>query len=636
MIKNFYYFVLIIFPMCIFAQNKDSIKTYQLSDVVVTATRTKAPIGELANSITIIDSVEIKSRNKTTVFDLLKDEYGISFTQEGGANKLASIYTRGANSNHTLVLIDGVEVNMPSDPENSYDFSFLTPDNVERIEVLRGPQSTLYGSNAMAGVINIITKKGSGVPKFLFESEGGSYGTYRGVAGINGSLDMFNYSVSLSRFKTSGFSSASSRYGNTERDGSDNYNFSSRFGLDINNNLSFNLFYRFAKAYSNLDQWGGLHGDDPTYKNNMEEYELKGETELSLFDSLWNQTLGVSIFRNVRESSFDSTTFNPNSSRSIYDGQRIKADWQNNIQINDWNLFTIGIESESEGANSEYYYGSYLSLFPDNKSYTTGMYLQDQIKVKTNFFATVGVRFDKHNQFGAVTTYRIAPAYIIPETGTKLKFTYGTAFHSPSLFDLYDPAYGNILLKPERNKGWDAGIEQSFNNAKLSFGITYFNNQFENLFGSDSTFRTINIDKAETYGIEFFTSVEITSEVRFKFNYTYTKAIELQGPEKNLPLIRRPNDRINFIVYYSFNDRLNATAEIIYLGKRYDKPFSFFAPVKVTLPAYGIVNLSASYTVFSYLDIYGRVDNLFNTYYEEIYGYGTAGLSGYLGFKVNF
>jgi vitamin B12 transporter len=636
MFRNFYYLLLLVFPICIFAQNKDSIKTYQLSDIVISATRTETSVMELANSITIIDSAEIKRRNKTTVFDLLKDEYGISFTQEGGANKLASIYTRGSNSNHTLVLIDGVEVNMASDPGNSYDFSFLTPDNVERIEVLRGPQSTLYGSNAMAGVINIITKKGSGIPKFLVSGEGGSYGTYRGVAGLNGSLEMFNYSLAVSRFKTVGFSSASTKYGNTEKDGSDNYNLSSRFGLDLTDNFSFNLFYRFSKGNSDYDQWGGLHGDDPTYVFNMEESALRGETELLLFEGIWKQIWGVSFFRNVRKYSFDSTTFNPYSSRSVYDGRKVKFDWQNNVKVNNWNLFTLGIESENEEANSEYYYGSYLSLFPDNKTYTTGLYLQDQIKLLNNFFTTVGVRFDNHNRIGQVTTYRIAPAYIIPETGTKLKFTYGTAFHSPSLFDLYDPAFGNLLLRPERNKGWDAGIEQKFDNNKFSFGITYFNNQFEDLFGYDQNSKTINIDKAETYGVEFYSTAEVTSKAKFKFNYTYTKAIELEGPEKDLPLLRRPNIKIDCILYYTFSDKFNTTAELIYLSKRDDKDFSSFVPVRVTLQSYGIVNLSASYTLYSYLDINGRVDNLFNTYYEEIYGYGTAGLSGYLGFKINF
>jgi vitamin B12 transporter len=636
MFKKSNYFLFIVFSICIFAQNKDSIKTYQLSDIVVTATRTDASLMELANSITIIDSAEIKKRNKTTVFDLLQDEYGISFTQQGGANKLASIYIRGSNSNHTLVLIDGIEVNTPSDPGNSYDFSFLTPDNVGRIEVLRGPQSTLYGSNAMSGVINIITKKGNGTPRFLVSGEGGSYGTYRGVAGLNGSTGLFNYSISVSRLKTLGFSSASTRYGNTEKDGSDNYNLFSRFGLDLSDHLGFNFYYRFSKGSSDYDQWGGLHGDDYTYIFNMEESAFRGETELSIYGGLWKQILGASLFKNIRKYSFDSTTYNPYSSRSIYDGRRIKFDWQNKIKINNSNLLTFGIESESEEANSEYYYGSYLSLFPDNKTYTTGFYLQDQIKVLNNFFSTVGVRFDKHNRFGGITTFRIAPVYIFPETRTKFKFTYGTAFHSPSLFDLYDPAFGNQLLKPERNAGWDAGIEQKLDNNKLSFGITYFNNQFEDLFGYDKNFKTINIDKAETYGLEFFTIVDVTSKIKIKFNYTYTNAIELAGPEKNLPLLRRPNDRINLLLYYTFNDKFNTIIELIHVGKRNDKDFSSFVPVRVTLPSYGIVNLSATYTVFSYLDIYGRVDNLFNTEYEEIYGFGTAGLSGYLGFKLNF
>jgi vitamin B12 transporter len=636
MFKNFLISLIIIIPNCIFAQKRDSIKSYQLSDIVISATRTETSLSELANSITIIDSSEIKRRNKTTVFDLLKDEYGISFTQEGGANKLASIYIRGSNSNHTLVLIDGVEVNMSSDPGNSYDFSYLTPDNVDRIEVLRGPQSTLYGSNAMAGVINIITKKGSGTAKFLLSGEGGSYGTYRGVGGLDGSLGMFNYSVTLSRFKTEGFSSASSRYGNTERDGSDNYNLSSRFGLDLTRNWGFNFFYRFSKGSSAYDQWGGLHGDDPTYVYNLEESTFRGETEYYLFSGSWKQILGVSFSRNVRKYSFDSIYYNPFSSRSLYDGRKIKTDWQNNIQVDNYNLFTFGIESVTEEASSEYYYGRSLSLFPDKETYTTGIYLQDQIKLLNNLFATVGVRLDKHNRFGEVTTYRIAPVYILPETGTKLKLTYGTAFHSPSLFDLYDPAFGNALLKPERNTGWDLGFEQNIKRNKFSFGMTYFNNHFKDLFGYDKNYKTINIDRAESYGLESFAIADFISRLKIKFNYTYTYAIELEGHEKNSPLLRRPENKIDLIIYYTLNDRFNVTMEILSIGKRRDKIFAYLVPESITLPSYGIINLSASYTLFSNMDIYGRIDNLLNTYYEEIYGYGTARLSGYLGFRLNF
>ena len=639
------YFILLVFfyPVLISPQDRDSLKNYQFKDVVVTATRTENSVRDLANSISVIDSAEIHDRNKITVFDLLKDEYGLSYTSQGGANKLASIYTRGANANHTLVLVDGVELNLTNDPGNTYDFSSLSTDNVARIEVLRGPQSTLYGSNAMAGVINIITSKGNGASRFSLSSEGGSYGTFRGLAGVSGSINDFNYSVAVSRFKTSGFSSASSNYGNTERDGSDNYNLTSRFGLNILenagflDNLDFNLFYRFSKGNSDYDQWGGIHGDDPTFVFHQQEYAIRGESEAALFDGFWKTTLGVSFFRNVRYYSYDSTTYNPYSSTSFYDGNKVKFDWQNNFKLTDWNLFTLGIESQNEQANSNYYsyssYGPFISLFPSNEAYTSGIYLQDQIKAG-NLFAAIGVRTDKHNKFGSVTTYSIAPAYFIPESGTKFKSTYGTAFHSPSLFDLFDPAYGNTQLKPEKNTGWDLGIEQYLNSDKVSLGITYFSNKFENLFGYDSNFRTVNIDRAETHGIEFYSTVEVTPVTKFKFNYTYLKSNKLQGPDMNLPLLRRPEAKLSFVLFNKFGDRLSTTFELDHVGERFDDNFSTYTPVRVKLKQYTLVNVSASYTILSNLDVYGRADNLFNTAYEEIYGYGVPSLSGYLGFKL--
>jgi vitamin B12 transporter len=619
--------------------------------VVITATRTENPLKDLANSISLIDSAEISARNKLVVFDLLKEEYGINYTSQGGANKLASIYIRGGNANHTLILVDGIELNMTNDPGNSYDFSFLPTDNVEKIEVLRGPQSTLYGSNAMAGVINIITQKGYGSPKFSLSAEGGSYGTYRGLADVSGSIDNFNYSVALSRFKTEGFSSASSNYGNTEKDGSDNYNLTSRFGLNILqnsgiiDNLDFNLFYRFSKGSSAYDQWGGLHGDDPTYVFHEQETALRGEANANLFNGFWKTTLGVSFFRNVRNYSFDSTITYPYelmmgypyASTSFYDGNKFKYDWQNNLQLTDWNLFTFGIEYQTEQANSDYYsissYGPYVSLFPSNYAYTSGIYLQDQVRAG-NLFAVIGVRTDKHNLFGTVNTYSIAPAYFIPETGTKIKFTFGTAFHSPSLFDLFDPAYGNAALKPEKNTGWDAGMEQYLYNNQIAVGITYFSNQFENLFGYDSNYRTINIDKAETHGVEFYSTVEVTANTKFKLNYTFLKSNELSGPDQNMPLVRRPENKIGFVLFNTFGNQLNTTVELVYVSKRFDDNFSGYIPVRITLKPYTLVNVSASYTLFSYLDIYGRIDNLFNTAYEEIYGYGVPALSGYLGFKL--
>jgi vitamin B12 transporter len=240
----------LLYAVLAFSQT-DSAKIYNLSEVVISATKTSTSAIELANSITIIDSAEIERKKKNNVLDLLKTEYGLSIIQQGSFGSLSNVYIRGAGSGHTLVLIDGVEVNMPSDPAGTFDFANLPVDNIERIEILRGPQSTLYGSDALAGVINIISKRGIGKPKFFLITEGGSYNSYKGLLGVNGSSDFLNYSLSLSRAKTDGFSSSSGQ-GNLERDGASSYNLSSRFGTRVTEHLNFNFIFRFTKSRCGL------------------------------------------------------------------------------------------------------------------------------------------------------------------------------------------------------------------------------------------------------------------------------------------------------------------------------------------------------------------------------------------------
>lgn len=624
------------------AQPADSSKIFNMSEVVVTATKTKIPLIEAASSITVIDSAEIAALNKQSVFGLLKDQYGVSFTQQGAPGSLSYVYLRGADPGQTLVLLDGIALNMTNDPDNTFDFANLPVENIERIEILRGPQSTLYGSNALGGVINIITREGSGKPKFFLSTEGGSYNSYRTDAGLEGSLDQFNYSLTLSRFKTDGFSSASSKYGNTEKDGTSNYNISSRFGEAFASNFNVNFFVHFTKAQTALDQHGGFEGDDPTYVYNTEEQSYRTEGKLSLFGGLWDQNLSASFIRNVRKYNFDSTLFNPASSTSLYDGNKVDFSWQNNIRLPN-NLVSLGVDEENEAAISNYIYnssvyGNFNSIFPQNNASTFGIYLQDQLGAGKNFFSSFGIRYDKHSRFGSVVTYRIAPAYIFWKTGTKIKATFGTAFKAPSLFYLFDPAYGNINLKSEKSKGWDAGIEQFLFQDMLDAGINYFDNYYTDLFGFDNNFRTINVDKAETKGIEFYISAKLIKNLNMRFNYTYTDAKDLSNnsPDKNLPLLRRPKDKLGFNADYVFLKNVNTNIEIIYVGERDDKDFNQYPVVRVKLPAYTLVNLSASYKLTKEALFYMRIDNLFNKYYEDVLGYATPGQSEYLGIKVNF
>lgn len=639
-------FAVFIFSSILFAQNNIVQKTdtagfYKLNDVVITATKTKANTIELASSISVIDSTQISNSNANNVFDLLKNETGISFTRQGGTGTLSNIYLRGANSSHTLVLIDGVEVNLPNDPSGVYDFSALPIDNIDRIEVLRGPQSTLYGSDALAGVINIITKKGNGSPKFSLLTEGGTYNTYKAQLGLNGSVQKLNYSVALSRTGSDGFSNAAEKYGNKEKDGYTFNNLSSILGYSISENAEVNFYTRFTKSKSDYDQFGGAYGDDPTYIFNQQEFSLRGEGKLKLLDDKWNQKVGLSFFRNVRKYSYDTSSASIYYSRSLYDGRKYKLDWQNDFSLDKNNLLTAGLEYEYEEASSEYYAFNYLllpdyaSIFPKKNSRTIGIYIQDNIQYDKRFFTSAGIRLDNHNQFGSQITYRVAPAYMIWETNTKIKATIGTGFKSPSLFYLYDPIYGNENLNPEKSIGFDLGIEQFLFRQGISLGATYFYNKFTDMFGFDYiTFKTLNINKAVTKGVEIYLQAKPVQQLEFKANYTYTDAKDMSpnSSDYGKKLLRRPENKIGFYSSYSFIPKANLNAEVIWVGKREDIDFTTFQ--RVELKSYVLINLATHYDVLKFIRLDFRVENLLDTDYEEVFGYGAAGLSFYGGIKL--
>lgn len=621
-------------------QNGDSTGFYKLSEVVVTATRTETPLIELANSITVIDSAEIAHSKKNKVMDLLRDEYGVNVVQQGGPGKLASVYLRGGGSDHTLVLIDGIEMNMPSDPGNTYDFSNLFTDNIQRIEILRGPQSTLYGSDALAGVINIITKTGTAGNKYYLSGEGGTYNTYKFNGGINGTYDIFNYQINLTRMRTDGFSSASSKYGNSEKDGASNFTGSFKTGLNLNNDFKLNLFYQYTNGDADYDQSGGQFGDDPTYKYTLEENIFRMETIFSDNKNTWNGKAGVSYLRNVRKYGFDSTLYNPSSSKSMYDGQKTKFDIQSSYNFAKPFSLTLGAEYETETALSNYYinspYGNFESDFPFKKAATKGVFFEEQSNILDRFFLNLGIRYDYHDIFRDATTYRIAPALIIWETGTKLKATYGTGFKAPSLFYLYDPAFGNEKLSPEKSTGWDIGIDQNLLGNKINIGATYFSNNFRDLFGFDENYKTINVNKAKSYGEEFYITAKPLANLLIKTNYTYTKTKDLSenSPDKNLSLLRRPVHKGVLSLNYSFTNKINANFDVIFVGKRDDKYFNGTESKRISLDRYTLVNLAASYDVFSYLQIYTKLNNLLDKYYEEVYGYATPGFSIFGGFNL--
>jgi len=613
-------------------------KSKEAFEIIVTATKLETPSDEVGSSFTVISKQQIQAMQKKTVLDILRVVPGLDVVQAGGPGKATSVFIRGAKSEHTLVLIDGVDLADPLSTGRAFNFAHLTTDNVERIEIIRGPQSTLYGSDAIAGVINIITEQGKGRTNGFFSGEGGSLKTLRGQGGIQGGNDRINYSLGLSHWDTEGISLAGEQYANSEKDGYKNTTFSSKIGLAPAEHFNFDLILRYINAESDIDNSGGPGGDDPNSKETSKQLFFRGQARISLFNDLWEQKLGFSLSNHDRKYRNDPDDDHPFSlDRSHYNGQIFQLSWQNNFYLHKTNTITLGLETEKEQGKSDYYsesmWGPYSSIFEKKTAQTTSYYIQDLIRLWSSWFTTIGFRIDDHSMFGTKSTYRITSAYFFPLINIKIKGSYGTGFKSPSLYQLYS-VYGDKNLTPEKSTGWDIGAEKFLTGGKFSCGATYFSNDFINMIDFNSiTWTYTNVAKAKTSGVEFYISTQLFDNLNIHLNYTYTKT---EDPSTGKKLLRRPKNKLRFNLNYAFLEKGNINLDIGYVGKRFDTDYSTWPAMRIELKEYFLVNLAASYGITGNIQMFGRIDNLFDEKYEEAKGYGTPGISAFAGVKLTF
>ncbi|MBW1718160.1 MAG: TonB-dependent receptor [Deltaproteobacteria bacterium] len=613
-------------------------KQEKTEEVVVTATRIETASREVGSSITVITDQQIEERQNTTVLEVLRTVPALDVVRSGGPGGQTSVFIRGAQSEHTLVLIDGVEMNDPITPGRSYDFANLTTDNIERIEIIRGPQSTLYGSDAIGGVINIITKRGKGKPRGFMSAEGGSFNTFTEKAGVSGGNQWANYSLGVYHWYTDGISAANEKDGNHERDHYENTSISTRLGVTPTENLDADFILRYINAKADIDNSGDVGGDDPNNKADLEQLFSRMQVRLSLFNELWEQKFGLSLTDLDRDYRNDTDADHPSDlDRSSYDGKIFKFDWQHNLYLHETNTLTLGVENEEEKGKSKYYsdsaWGPYTSSFKEKTARTTGYYLQDQIKLWDSWFTTLGMRLDDHSRFGSETTYRITSAYLIQQTGTKLKGSFGTGFKAPTLYHLYSQ-YGEKNLDPEESTGWDIGVEQSLFDKKLILGVTYFSNEFDELIEFESgTSKYINIAEAETQGVEIFASMRPIDDLTLLASYTYT---DTENKETGKDLLRRAPNKFGLDVNYKFTDKGNVNLGLVYVGKRDDNDYSTWPAKRVELGDYVLANLAASYDITRNIQVFGRVENFLDEDYEEVKGFGTPELSAFAGCKLSF
>jgi len=613
-------------------------------EITVTATRIDTPTREIASSVTIITREDIVLSQKTTVLEILQDIPGLTLVQNGPAGAAASVHIRGGNAEHTLVMMDGVEINDPISPSRSIDLAHCSLDNVEQIEILRGPQSTLYGSDALSGVINIITKKGDGKPSVDFSARGGSFGTFVGNTAFSGSTEKIFYSLGASYSSSEGFSAASQAYeGNSEKDGQRNMTLSGRLAFRLSDTIDFDFIARRVETQIDIDNFGGAFGDDPNHLQSYDSLFLKGQARLQLWDNRWEQKLSLALIDYDRSYDNPPDSAHPfDSENGSYKSRLYKIDWQHNLFLHESNTLIFGVDIQREQGESIYIsdgqWGPYESLFPFRRSDAAGFYLQDQIRIDERFFISLGIRFDSHSQFEDSLTYRIAPAYIIENTGTKIRGTIGTGFKSPSLYQLYAPGtfwgpIGNTDLEPEKSTGWDFGIEQPFIQGRLKLGAVYFSHFYENLIEFDYLFGYINIAEAQSKGMEFLLEAYPLDSVSIHAGYTRQKAID-NGTGGSL--LRRPGDHFQAKLSVLPHKRLRMDLSWILIGPRDDMEYIGYSSQRVKMPSFSLVNATVSYDVLADAQIFLRLDNIFNTTYEMIKGFGTPNFSAYAGFKIHF
>lgn len=617
-------------------------------EILITSGVEPLPTKEVANSYTIITAADIQRFQYRTIVEALNSAPGVHMVQQGGAGSLAYAFTRGGNSNQTLVLLNGQPVSDPSSPSNAFNFAFISLENVDRIEIVRGPQSALYGSQAIGGVINIITKQGTTKPSNTLTIEGGTRGSLNTSITSAGSVGSTNYFAALSRQSTNGNDITPSRYRlgtPEEKDGNENISGSLQINSALNELVKASAFAQFGDTRNASDtSFGGIGAGAKTI-----QVFLSGALEGRFADGFWTPKLSTSYTKYHRNDVDYPDTYSVDDSQSNNRGERVTVNADNTFRFADWNMITLGAEyAHEEFISNGYLYipdpvwGDYLSIA--NSSATTSstaVYGSEHIDFDERFFATVSGRYDMPKDFGNQFTYSIAPGYYIPATGTRFTASYGTAFKVPALFErygftatTYGDYHGNPHLRPETSRGWEAGVDQSLFDETAKVGLTYFRSRIEDAITQDSFFTTsINNPTFNSSGIESYIEVDPLSNVSARLDYTYTL---LDKGNATKPILRRPRHMVNGTLGWQIDERTDLGLNFQWVASYYDVYNSPIVYGIFKANPYAVVNISGSYQLTDSVKLTARINNLLNRQYEPADGFQAQGIEAFAGIAYTF
>lgn len=597
----------------------DSTKVTSLNEVVITATRFPKKVSETGKVVSVISKRDIENSNGKDLAQLLSEQAGMLVNSAySNPGKDKSIYLRGASTDYIVILVNGVPVSDPSGTGGAFDIRMFPVEQIERIEILKGAQSTLYGSDAIAGVINIITKKAADKPAEAYGGlAAGSYSTFKADAGIYGSAEGSSYNIGFTHYKTDGISEAADTTAAAvfDKDGFTRNTFHATFDTRVAKGLHIRPYFRYAHFKGGYD--GGAYTDtDSKYEAQMIATGARAQYGFA--------NGGLTAFYNYDEV---SRTFSETYGVYPYKGNKNSLELYGHYSFNKHMQLLAGIHYNKQKMDDE------AATPKDPTAELTSPYLSFFVRDMGGFNLELGGRYNNHSAYGDNFTYSINPSFTF-SNAVKAFANYATAFKAPSLQALYGPFSSNAALEPESSSTAEVGVQASLLTGLIDARAVYFKRIIENVIVYGPSFQLINLNKQNDHGFELEPTVYINKQLSLKLFYAYvdgkvtTKSNDKDSTYANL--IRRPKHSLGINVTYQITPQLFVSTQISSYGKRSDLYYDAvtFSQQPATLAAYMLWNAYVSYGfVQNRIKLFADLKNIANTKYTEVYGYSTQGFN---------
>lgn len=591
-----------------------SIEETKLDTIIVNGSRLDQTMTEIGSSVSVITRDDLEELGVDFALDAIATAPGVTVNQNGAFGGNASVRIRGASNDQTLVLIDGVPVNDPTGTGGGYNFAYLDTDTIERIEVLKGPQSTLWGSDAIGGVVSITTKRPTeGLSGTVF-GEYGSFNTLRGGASISNANEIGDFRLAATGLTTDGISKADEANGNSEDDGYDSQTVSAKGGLNLPASVRLETSLMWSDAESEYDSYAfGAQGSVADGDEVTNSETLSGNITLKapLFDGRLENLVQIGYADIERENT-------SNGVQSYFtEGDRVLFRYQGTFAINDTNTLAFGTEREETSANEQ-------------ESSIDSLFALYEFKPVDNLTLTGGIRVDDHETFGSETTGRVAAAWTATDQLT-FKASWGQGFKAPSIFQstyictfcgLTAP---NTNLKAETSEAYDIGVQWQSADERIVLGATLFDQETENMIDFSYTAGYDNIALVDSQGGELTGAYAINNWLGIAASYTFIDSDDGNGNA----LARLPESTGNISASFDPDGPFSGAVLVRYNGEETNTDGS-------ELDSWTRVDLTGSYDLNDTVEIYGRIENLLDEEYQQILGYGTPGLSGSVGVRLRY